>query len=279
MFRNRCTIANVEDRRVSFSRTAHYEVRSRSFAAPFRVEAFFITLATWWQTVNVSESIDEQRNKFITLTLFRMGVSSACHAIHCRTARLNLWLAQPMSRTPRMRAMLCFTEQLSPTMQSTLLNVLPYASSNFSTWSRWSWARIPLIPSASSQWFHGQHGLHRTFFTIFAHFHVCRRVANIVMWALCPPIKDNGKLRRRLSLDCFLHNTQELKNMTAQWLLCWNILQPCNVARVRTQASFFMTTNSIHLHASFSRSLIQMKYTGTVSVEVRSFWWSMYWSS
>jgi hypothetical protein len=59
------------------------------------------------------------------LTFTIIGISSGCYAIQRRTARLNLWLAHPSNATFRSLAMLWFTEQLSPTRQTMLAQLLP----------------------------------------------------------------------------------------------------------------------------------------------------------
>ena len=68
---------------------------------------------------------DNESHNDAAHTFVMIDIRSGCDAIHLLTARLNLWLAQPMSGTLRVRAILWLTEQLLPTRHKISAQVLP----------------------------------------------------------------------------------------------------------------------------------------------------------
>ena len=122
-------LSNVDDQRVSFSRTGRSDISFRSCANTVSVLAFFITADT------------------------RSITPSSCgwFEIHFLTARLILWDPQPISGIFNKEAMQLCTMPFSPTKHIMLYSVLPsYVHITWAKWCKWSWAVIPSTSSGNS---------------------------------------------------------------------------------------------------------------------------------
>ncbi len=181
----------------------------QSWEATSSVLAFFITWLTCKESRDSQQytgceiKIRQQQTTFNHdapgFTLFIIGVSLGCNAIHCSTAMLNLWLAHPMRGTLSVLAILWLMEQLSPTRQR--MNS-PYHRIGGSLTDDQDYPLRAFLES-HEKGLHGWHHLYRNILTVDT-LHICCCDTYVIVGPFRPTIKYNNKLGRKLILKCVL---------------------------------------------------------------------------